>query len=586
MPGYGTEQRKKLDEVIREIKAGPPRVTIDDIDTLYAYGLTIRDWVIALRALAAPILHRDIITRLSGIDVDVDLTDFTSTSEAMTELGALVPTIEDALAEIDGGSRRPPMDWSSLQSLRIQCDKLEWSVGEELGSGGLGRVFLVESNGLVPHAAKFIPKDPGADRELLFPRLADLKNVVPVVNRCQWDNFWIIVMPKAKKSLADLLSGTDGPLSTSDARSILVDIANALVSMKDRVVHRDIKPSNILLIDDSWCLADFGISKYAEATTAPDTRKHFLTPAYAAPEQWRGARATTATDVYSFGVVAYQLFVGTLPFTGPERHDYRQQHLKGSPKQIARLPAGLRSLVDSCLRKPPEARPAPATILSRLTESTRPQSPAAQRLQEASSRVARMRSEMARKESVIQSEQERKEEIQQAAQASYDKIVALLKQRIQDAAPECTANWIPSTFAMRITLGNAVLIVGPMTRTDTQVTLLDGLRWEILAFAEIVLHKPRDHNRNEGRSHSLWYMRQSDADGFRWYELAFECDLRFGRRAYVTPFSLPPESEDVRLALSRGAVHPITEALSPAPIDQGNEFDFVERWIGHFADAS
>jgi uncharacterized protein GlcG (DUF336 family) len=38
-----------------------------------------------------------------------------------------------------------------------------------------------------------------------------------------------------------------------------------------------------------------------------DTQKYALSPPYAAPERWRGARAITATDKYSFGVMAFEL---------------------------------------------------------------------------------------------------------------------------------------------------------------------------------------------------------------------------------------------------------------------------------------
>jgi serine/threonine protein kinase len=72
-------------------------------------------------------------------------------------------------------------------------------------------------------------------------------------------------------------------------------------------------------LDGRWCLADFGISRYAEATTAPDTRKLAWTPAYAAPEQWRAEPASAATDVYALGVIAYELLAGIRPFRGTAR---------------------------------------------------------------------------------------------------------------------------------------------------------------------------------------------------------------------------------------------------------------------------
>ena len=161
---------------------------------------------------------------------------------------------------------------------------------------------MVESDGSGHHVAKFIPKDPGAGRELLFRRLSsDVQNIVPVVDTGEWDAYWVIVMPKAEMSLADLLSRAGGPAPEGRATPILIDVAGALVSTKNLVVHRDIKPANILLFDGHWCLADFGISRYAEATTVDNTRKFAWTPQYAAPEQWRGERATSSTDVYAFG---------------------------------------------------------------------------------------------------------------------------------------------------------------------------------------------------------------------------------------------------------------------------------------------
>ena len=116
---------------------------------------------------------------------------------------------------------------------------------------------MVESDGSAHHVAKFIPKDPGADRELLFRGLSDVRNIVPIVDTGEWDACWIIVMPKAVMSLADLLSKAGGPVPEGRATPILIDVAGALVSTKNRVVHRDIKPANILLFDGRWCLAGF-----------------------------------------------------------------------------------------------------------------------------------------------------------------------------------------------------------------------------------------------------------------------------------------------------------------------------------------
>lgn len=85
------------------------------------------------------------------------------------------------------------------------------------------------------------------------------------------------------------------------------------------VIHRDLKPSNILVKKDgSVRLLDFGIAKQIENLNAPAeqtrTGPWLMTPAYAAPEQFRGERVGIQSDVYSLGVVLYELLVGRLPF--------------------------------------------------------------------------------------------------------------------------------------------------------------------------------------------------------------------------------------------------------------------------------
>ena len=106
------------------------------------------------------------------------------------------------------------------------------------------------------------------------------------------------------------------PVSVSRAKSILLDILNALdYAHKNGVTHRDIKPANIMLDANLLArLTDFGLASFADAPTVTEQGQSMGTPAYMPPEQIQGKSAGPQGDLYSLGVTLFETLAGENPF--------------------------------------------------------------------------------------------------------------------------------------------------------------------------------------------------------------------------------------------------------------------------------
>lgn len=432
---------------------------------------------------------------------------------------------------------------------------------------------------------KLVPKTPGAERELLFVELGKARNVVPLIDSGETADSWVLVMPLAERSLAQEIA-VNGPMAVDAALGVLRNIAVALTDIEALVVHRDLKPANILLLEGVWCLADFGISRYVDSSTASDTRKFALSPPYAAPERWRAEHAMSATDVYSLGVVAYELLTGTLPFPGPSINEFRDQHLHTPPPRITTAPARLRSVVEECLHKAPGARPTAQHLVSRLeTASASPRLVGGSRLADAYEADAERAAEEGRMASRAHTEEERRASLAEASMASLRSISEELLKLVVQEAPSARAQGSPSD-GWSVSLGNARLAVSKAKR-------FDGRPWgsqappvvDVIGFASISVTFPTNRYGYGGRSHSLYYCNASQEGVYGWFETAFMVNAFMGgvdRRQ--APFAMSPGRE-AGGALSRGiggyqVAWPFTK-LVPGEVDE-----FFDRWLGWFGAAA
>jgi eukaryotic-like serine/threonine-protein kinase len=417
----------------------------------------------------------------------------------------------------------------------------KWELLNSIGDpGGFGRVFLARSEDKSEAVIKLIKKEPGADRELLFEELSGVSGIIPVLESGETADDYVLLMPRAEKSLRAHILASGGKLAAQEATQILKQIAEALTGLANRtnpVVHRDLKPENVLYWNGNWCISDFGISRYAEASTASDTRKFYWTRPYAAPEQWRQERATQATDVYALGVLGFELLSGQRPFPGP---DFMDQHLKQPPPSLQIGIPSLEGLITDCLIKTPGARPRAATVVQRLSAVSTPVSPAVARLKGIEADAARIRVEASAIESAQQIEQKERQGLFTFSQDSLKRIVTNLGDEIQQHAPSVTRD--TASGLIRLRLGRAMLWIETPKQARLGANYPVNPTFNVISYTRIVLKmNPPKYGGYDGRSHSLWFCDAQHEGEYRWFESAFWSfnDADMGTR----PFALDPEAD-------------------------------------------
>ncbi len=111
-------------------------------------------------------------------------------------------------------------------------------------------------------------------------------------------------------------------LSIADRLKLFRHVCDAVsYAHRNLIIHRDLKPDNILVTENGVPkLLDFGIAKILQDTEnsasgdSTMTAVRTGTPAYASPEQIRGAHVGVGTDIYSLGIILYELLTGCRPY--------------------------------------------------------------------------------------------------------------------------------------------------------------------------------------------------------------------------------------------------------------------------------
>jgi serine/threonine protein kinase len=276
------------------------------------------------------------------------------------------------------------------------CIDNRFEVVRQLGSGGMGAVFLVNDKILKkPFALKMLREDlhkagdVSLDKRFQMEAKAALEmthvNVVGAYcqGRHQSGAPYLVMDYIEGDSLADVLA-KERCLEVHSALNIFVQVCQALSHAHTKhLIHRDLKPANILLQQLSTSgavvkLVDFGIAKSIplfdqETYGLTSTGVLIGSPAYMSPEQCVGEDLGEQSDIYSLGCVMYETLTGQPPFTAKNSIKAIMDHLKSDPARfaskvrivdqaadnnfdIANYRQAIESVVLKCLEKDPGRR--------------------------------------------------------------------------------------------------------------------------------------------------------------------------------------------------------------------------------------
>jgi Tol biopolymer transport system component len=253
-----------------------------------------------------------------------------------------------------------------------------YRVGEQLGRGGMGEVYLADDLNLSRKVAlKFLPDAFAGDPErmALFEREAKLlaslnhPNIAAIYGLEQAEGKRFLVLELVEgETLAQRLS--PGPLPVEEALGICRQIAEGLEAAHEKgVVHRDLKPANVMIAaGDKVKILDFGLAKaLADETPSVDpaqsptiteamTRPGVVlgTAAYMSPEQAKGKPVDKRADIWAFGCILYECLTGKRAFAGETATETLAAVLTREPEWQAlpaATPPNVRLVLRRCLEK-------------------------------------------------------------------------------------------------------------------------------------------------------------------------------------------------------------------------------------------
>lgn len=246
-----------------------------------------------------------------------------------------------------------------------------YQIIEELGQGGMGRVYKVHDTDIREKVAlKLIKPEIASDlrtierfqNELKFARKIRHQNICQMYDINKAEGRYYITM--------EYVSGDDlkgmirmmGRLSAGQAITIAKQVCEGLAEAhRSGVIHRDLKPSNIMIDREGTVrIMDFGIARSLKSRGITGAGMMVGTPEYMSPEQVEGKEADERSDIYALGVILYEMLTGRVPFEGDTPFVIGVKHkseIPQDPKDFnPQISEDLSSLILRSLEKDKERR--------------------------------------------------------------------------------------------------------------------------------------------------------------------------------------------------------------------------------------